>query len=43
MPSGSVISRGSRSRPARSSTAYSVVCQVSALVRPSLIATVRAT
>jgi len=55
MPSGSVISRGSCSRPARSSTAYSTACgttwpsparvsrRVSVLVRPSRIATTRRT
>ena len=55
MPSGSVIARGSCSRPARSSTAYSIACgltspspgivcrRVSVLVRPSLIATTRRT
>ena len=55
MPSASVISRGSWSRPARSSTAYSTACpsapessaapcrSVSVAVRPSLIAIVRRT
>ena len=52
MRSDSVISRGSCSRPARSSTAYSTACpvpasvpwrSVSVLVRPSLIAITRRT